>query len=284
LVMIVPFLVLAATAVRSRAVGEDGPRDEIIVSVLDVGQGDAMVIDGPGEEAEVVIDGGPGEDLSSKVANVLGRDRTLNMIILTHPHADHLAGLADMFARYSVEQVLTTGVRYASKGYDVFLDAVSASGATVTMAVRGQVYDFGEYSLEVLSPPHAMDGASIANLNNASVVIMMTDRRTGKRMLFTGDAEAEVESELVAAGASIAADVLKVSHHGSQDASSPAFLQAVDPSHAVLSVGAKNRFRHPHLRTLKRLGRTDATIWRTDRDGTVAFHFTPQGLSVVGAQ
>lgn len=324
LAVLVAVLVLAGTVIRA-AYERLIPREETNatrVVMLDVGQGDATIIDGPGD-AEVLIDGGPSPDLPHKIGRILGRDRTINLLILSHPHADHLVGLVSILERYEIGRVIVTGVSHTTSEYERFLTIIRDRKIPMTIAVAGQEYDVGPTHLNILAPAVSLADQRVEDLNASSIVIMatveknlnnkiqipnqiqITDTRAARdsdsavdsvpdirnasfRMLFTGDAGSDIEAELLeqfCPGApspcsALAADILKVGHHGSQTASSAEFLAAVHPTHAFISVGRGNDFGHPNTRTLKRLERASARIWRTDHNGMITAGVAPDGLLI----
>lgn len=319
---IVPLVLLLIAGISSfvRSARPPTPTTATRVTVLDVGQGDAMLIDGPGD-AEILVDGGPMENLTHTLRRLLGNDRTIDLLILTHPHADHLVGLAPILERYDVGRILMTGIVHTTQEYERFLEIVRDQKIPTTIAVAGQTYNIGPLHLEVLYPFDDLSGKRVENLNSSSIVAMFTVRAAScqlsaascaKRILLTGDAEADVETQLLARHCPIAAtvlppkstiveigdstkslptpcdvlraDVLKVPHHGSQDASSPAFLDAVRPQHAIISAGRKNDYGHPHRRALKRLERIGAKIWRTDQRGDVTVTISTDGLLVTSGR
>lgn len=294
---IVPLLALAVAAVsgatRPAPLGATVPR----AVVLDIGQGDAILLDQPGDGGEVLIDGGPDPSRTlDRLRAHLGADRTIDLVVLTHPHADHVAGLADVLKAYDVARVLTTGVVHTTATYERFLTTVAAQHIPVMIAEAGQTYEVGAFHLEVIAPLAPIREERIANLNDASIVLRASVARADPaeepaRMLLTGDAEEEVEAAMLARWCAdvpadapcpaLAADVLKAGHHGSETSSTVAFLRAVAPHHAIISVGAQNDYGHPHLRALRRLERAGASIWRTDRAGDVIVRFGPRGVDMV---
>lgn len=303
LAVLVPVLILVGSAIRSavhRALPATIPPETTRAIALDVGQGDAILLDGPGD-AEVLIDGGPSLDLPQQLRRELGDDRTIDLVVLTHPHADHLVGLTPVLDRYEVGRVLTTGVIHTTSEYEDFLTAIRDRHIPTTIAIAGQTYDIGPFHLEILHPFNDLSGTRVDNLNSSSIVMMTTVRfispplpegevegASKTRILLTGDAEEDVERALlerycperIAPCPRLQADVLKAGHHGSQTSSTTPFLDAIRPLHALISAGVRNDYGHPHRRALKRLERIGAQIWRTDRQGNLTVTFAPQGLSV----
>jgi len=238
------------------------------VAFLDVGQGDAILIKTP-DHQRILIDGGP----SNAVVNKLGEnlpffEKEIDLIILTHPHADHLDGLIEVLKRYEVKKILSTGVTHTTPDYLAWLEEIKNKNIPMEIAVAGQMFDFGGgVEMEILYPAEDLTGKSVENLNDTSIVAKLIFGQTS--FLFTGDAEMEVEEKLISGGADLKADVLKVGHHGSKNATGEDFLEKVQPRFAVISVGADNQFGHPNAMTLKRLEKIGAEILRTDEDGDI---------------
>ncbi len=231
------------------------PGDGLEVVFLDVGQGDAAFISTPAGR-QIVVDGGPGR---LDMVRFLGEhmppgDRTLDLVVLTHPHADHLTGLLETMERYEVGAVLERRVDYDGPGYAAWRELVEAEGALVVDAVPGQRIEMGDGAVvQVLGPPSRLLVGTESDVDNASVVVRIGYGEVS--FLLTGDMFREAEAALVSSGQHVQSDVLKVGHHGSRTSSSWAFLDAVRPAVAVISAGADNQFGHPHPETLGALGR-----------------------------
>ena len=202
---------------------------------------------------------------------------TLDYVIATHPHADHIGGMAAVLSAFAVNHFYMPDKTHTSKTFEHLIDTVEEKGLTIELAQAGKtIFDFGGVAAQFLAPNGEHD-----DLNNHSAVVMLTYNDC--RFLFMGDAEAESETEMLNAGYPLAADVLKVGHHGSNTASSEAFLKAVTPQYAVISCGAGNSYGHPSAETLALLDKFDVNIFRTDVDGTIVAtcdgeHITLEGL------
>ena len=265
---------LAAAAVLTTITAAAMPDDNLHVSFLDVGQGDAILIQTPAHQ-DILVDGGPsGRD----VVLALGKkmpfwDRTIDLVVLTHPDADHLTGLLEVLRRYRVVQVLFPAVDCDSALCDEWASVIEAEGATLTIARAGQRIDLGtdRVTVEVLNPLVPPPAHIPPDPNDSSVVLRVCAGRVS--FLLTGDMTNQLESELVKRRASLSSTVLKAGHHGSDTSTSQGFLAVVDPSVAVVSVGADNRFGHPSGGVVGRLAEEvgPGNIYRTDVHGTVEF-------------
>ena len=264
-----PVILLGAAAVVVWASALTRPDGLLHLYVLDVGQGDALLLVTPGGE-RMLVDGGPGK---SGVLAGLGRrwppwDRRLDLVVLSHPDADHVGGLAAVLERYRVGLVLDPQLEGHSGEAAAWLAGLRLEGATVVRAVRGQRIQLDPsagVSARVLWPPEARRLDLDPPTNNNAVVLLVEYGQIA--LLLTGDIEAPVEEALLASVAPIEADVLKVAHHGSAGSSGTDFIAAVKPRLAVISVGADNSFGHPAPAALERLA--GVAIRRTDRDGTI---------------
>ncbi len=244
------------------------PDGRLHVYFLDVGQGDAALIQTP-DGRQILVDGGPSPiALLNELAAVLPFwDRSLDLIVLTHPDGDHLTGLIPLFDRYRVSQVLDTTLSDTSSWAEAWRTVLARDQISRTIAVRGMRIPLGQAQLTVLHPgPQPLRGTA-ADDNNNAIVLRLDHGQIS--LLLTGDAESEAEADMLRAGLPLQADLIKVGHHGSQGATSAAFLAAVKPRVAIISVGAKNRFGHPHPAVLARLAAVQAEIFRTDRHGRI---------------
>lgn len=249
------------------------PDGRLHVAVLDVGQGDAILLTGD-RGGRILIDTGPDPDRVLRLLDgrVPAWDRHLALLVLTHPHEDHVGGAALLLERYRVDAIAEPGMRGPGPGYAALSAVVAARGIPDRHLARGDRITLDGAVMLVVWPLAGSvpsqapdDGRAI---NDASIVI---DVRFGaRRLLLTGDAEDDVDPQLLADGLGTASvDVLKVAHHGSRTATSAALLAALRPAVAIISVGAHNLYGHPAPETLARLEAVGARTYRTDRDGTV---------------
>jgi competence protein ComEC len=238
------------------------------VDFLDVGQGDAILIKTP-DHQRILIDGGPSNAALNKLGeNLPFFEKEIDLVILTHPHADHLDGLIEVLKRYEVKKILSTGVIHTTPDYLAWLEEIKNQNVPMEIARAGETLDFGGgIKMDIFYPTEDLTGKQVENLNDTSIVAKLIFGQTS--FLFTGDAETEMEEELINEGADLKADVLKVAHHGSKNATSQNFLEKVQPKFAIISVGADNQFGHPNAMTVKRLENIGAEIFRTDEDGDI---------------
>ncbi len=249
LILILLFLTSTATA-------------ELTVHFLDVGQGDAAIVLCDGEA--MMIDGGESK-YSQLIFSYLRKTLNLSYIdvmVASHPHADHVGGLSAALNACQVGVLYTPEADYPSKTWDSVLKYADAQGTPVIIPMPGDVFDLGGATVEVLGPLWYSN-----NTNDLSLIMRITYGDVS--FLFTGDAEWDEEHDLVEAGIDINADVLKVCHHGSSTSSSYVFLREVSPKYAVISVGEDNQYDHPTVETLSRLTDVGAVIYRTDEQGTI---------------
>jgi competence protein ComEC len=243
------------------------PDDKLRVSFLDVGQGDAILIQTP-DHQDILVDGGPSaQAISGELSQHLPFwDRTIELVVLTHPHLDHLTGLLEVLQRYKVQQVLCLDTDYQTPPEQEWLSLIQEKGIKATLARAGQMINLGaDETIDVINAVPDSSGPAMDN----GVVLRLSDGKVS--FLLTSDISQESELDLITRRADLSGTVLKVAHHGSDTSSSAAFLAVVDPQLAVISVGADNTFGHPGQETMARLTDTVGleNIFRTDQDGTV---------------
>ena len=258
--------VLLAISIASR------PDGLLHLTVLDIGQGDAILVEAPGG-GTMLVDGGPDPELTLRRigANLPFFARRIDLLVLSHPHQDHVAGLVDVLDRFRVGAVLHAGIPFGNPAYHRLLADAARTGVAVALLRSGQALDLGGATTgRILYPTQADAEAPLpeGDINNGSVVLRL--EFGGFSALLTGDAEAPIESALVARGLLEAVDVLKVGHHGSNSSTTPGFVDAVQPSIAITSSGAGNEYGHPAPETLATLAaRPRIVTFRTDLQGDV---------------
>ncbi len=248
------------------------PHQKMLVSFLNVGQGDSIFIRTP-DDYTVLIDGGPSANVLDELGEVVPiYNRTIDLIILSHPHADHVNGLVEVVKRFKVKQVLIVGTPYHNTFYKEFLRVINQNEISLNIARANNDIKVGDYVyIDILWPIKSMVGKHFENVNNASLSLRVLFE--GHSVLLTGDAEIEEESEIVASGFDLSANILKAGHHGSRTASSEIFLDKVDPETVVIQTGIQNEFGHPHKETLRKLFKREVKVRRNDLEGRVDFIF-----------
>lgn len=246
---------------------------ELNVYFIDIGQADACLLESGGHF--MMIDAGNNEDEQFIVEYLQGHNvDTLDYVIGTHPHADHIGGLDAVINQFEIENLYLPKVINNTKTFEDVLTAIEKKGMMVTTPIPGNEFYLNEISVQILAPVH-----SYSDLNNNSIVLKVTDGEIS--FLFTGDIEAEAEADILKSNSDLLATVLKVGHHGSSTSSSQPFIEAVKPQYAVISVGVDNSYGHPDETVLKRLLDAEAEIFRTDQNGTIHFSTDGKELEIV---
>lgn len=232
------------------------------VHFLDVGQGDSIYITCDGHH--MLVDAG-NNDKGSAVWGYLQQQgvETLDYVIGTHPDADHIGGLDVVLYKFDCGTIFMPDVENDTRTYEDVLQVLKDKGERATLPEVGDTYSLGKASFTIIAP----NGDYGADLNNASVGILLEHGENS--FLMTGDAEEEAEEDILKNGLDISADVYKAGHHGSNTASTEAFLEAVNPAYAVISCGEGNSYGHPHAEVLNRFRSMGVEVFRTDEQGTI---------------
>ncbi|MBI2591201.1 MAG: MBL fold metallo-hydrolase [Candidatus Brennerbacteria bacterium] len=231
---------------------------------LNIGQGDSQLVILP-DGIKILIDGGPnGSKLAEQLSEILNyNDRYIDLVVLSHPQADHFIGLIDVFKHYKVGAFISNGIEGTAKSFKELENAVNDSSAKKVVLLSGDLISYKDYFLKFLSPkPEFFD---LPDLNHGSLVILF--KAGGASALFTGDIGFE-EEDYLARNYDIDVDILKVAHHGSKYSSGGDFLKAVSPKISVIEVG-RNSYGHPTALALSRLAAVSSKIFRTDKDGVL---------------
>ncbi len=253
-------------------------RQNLLVNFFDIGQGDAIFIEAP-DGNQILIDGGPSDRILAKLGRELPFwDHSLDLLILTHSHADHVTGLLEVLKRYDIGMVLESGSEYGTPEYKEWQGLLEKKKVPVFIVSAGEKVQVGAgVWLDVLSPWENYVGVSLKNPHDANVSTKLYYGST--TILFMGDAEKSTEFRLLFESPQVLkSDVLKVGHHGSKTSSSQEFLAVIRPQIAVIQVGRKNRYGHPVQEVLDRLAAVGAKILRNDLDGDVVLE--SDGVSI----
>jgi beta-lactamase superfamily II metal-dependent hydrolase len=243
-------------------------RPHVAVHFIDIGQGDAALIIGPTGKT-VLLDSGPSKSWSA-LKHYLDQLKIthIDLLINSHPHADHIGNAARVIERYHVKAVLDLGFIYPIRVYSKMFDTIQAREVKLLLGRRGRTINMGgDAKIHILGPEEPFISNSRSDPNSNSIIFRLSYRN--QAALFTGDAEEETERRLLADPKSLRADLLKVAHHGSKHASSRAFLDATRPKHAVISCSERNRYGHPAPETLAGLRRFNIRPWVTADVGSV---------------
>lgn len=233
-------------------------KTQVAVHFIDVGQGDSILIQTPYKN--VLIDGGEKDSGVVDYLRGLGV-KELDIVIGTHPHADHIGGLIEVFEAFKVYEVIDPGVVHTTKTFEDYLRTIDRLDIKFTEGRAGDMRTLGgDVKLEIIHPK----SGSAEKVNNISIVAKLT--HSDISFLFTGDIEAEVEQELLFSDYDIESDILKVGHHGSNTSTSTSFLRKVKPKVAIIMLG-ENSYGHPHEEVLSRLKNIE--VYRTDIDGSI---------------
>jgi competence protein ComEC len=277
---------LAAAVALTVLAASARPDGRIRLSVLDVGQGDAILIEGE-RGGRLLVDGGPdGPSLLTALdERIPPWDRRIDVVVVTHPHEDHVGGLPALLERYRVGRAFENGMRGPGPAYEAWRAGLAAHRVPVAVLAAGDTLAVDSVRLRVLWPDRgsvpADPPATGSGINDHSVVLL--GEAGGGRFLLTGDTEEGVDPVLGGRGLP-RVDLLKVAHHGSRTATSGPFLDAVRPAFAFVSVGAGNDYGHPSTSTLARISARHARILRTDEAGTIVATFDGRAWTVAAGR
>ena len=272
------FLALSLAILIGLGLFYNPERERLRVTFIDVGQGDSALLEFPGGKT-MLIDGGgifdDSFDIGEKVVasylwyRWIGR---LDVLVLSHPHPDHLNGLRSILRLFKVREVWDAGQPYNTPTYLAFQEELRRRKIPYRILERGFEYQgFRPVSISVLHPPGSFlvgsERGSFSDENSNSLVLRV--KFGDVAFLFPGDIEIEAEEEILKKGVEVQAQVIKVPHHGGRTSSSPPFLEKVRPGFAVVSAGIRNPFRHPHQEAMERYKKIGAELYRTDMNGAV---------------
>ncbi len=243
--------------------GAEYEGSRLVVHFIDVGQGDATLIECDGEA--MMIDGGD-NDASDIVYTYLKKNNIdyLKYIVATHPDADHIGGLSGALNAVSgVDYAYCSELEYDTKTFQNFKKNLNIKNVELEIPTLGSTFNLGSASCQVIGPFKSEER------NENSIVVRITFGETS--FLFMGDADHDEENDLMKSGYEIKSDVIKIGHHGSADSSSKRFIKKVSPTYAIVSSGKNNQYRHPHEETLALLKKEKINLFRTDMQGDIIF-------------
>jgi len=250
---------------------------QLKVTFFNVGQGDSIFIE-TNDGYQILIDGGPDSTVLEKLAEEMPfYDRTLDLIILTHPEHDHMAGLIEVLKRYKVKNILWTGVIRDTTEYKEWQRLIKEEEADIFIAKYGLKIKLMDNYIDILYPFESLETQEIENSNDTSIIARLVFDTNS--FLFTGDAGIDVENKLIEGNIYLGSDVLKIGHHGSKYSTGEVFLEAVNPELAVIQVG-KNSYGHPTEEVLARLEKFAIKVLRNDLDGDIKIVSDGRNLKV----
>ena len=239
--------------------------ESLIVHFIDVGQGDAILIQH--DNKTMLIDGGNRYNwVADKLSSYLHKQgvETVHAMVGTHPHADHIGGLPAVIEEFEVKKIYDSGRVHTTMTYENYLKLIDEEDIPFNTPRRGDEIELGDLRFEVLHPTEDVEDYS---LNDASIVLRLEYENVS--FLFTGDAEYSSEMEMLDSGKNLKANILKVGHHGSSTSTNKQFLTAVEPDVAIIQVGEDNRFGHPNTEVLELLEAHDVDIYKNDIHGDI---------------
>ena len=247
-------------------------KNQLTLSFLDVGQGDAILIQTP-EYKNILIDAGPDgkvvEELSQKL-NFF--NQKIDLFILTHPDLDHYGGIMDAFQKYPIKKVMITGISGTSKLYSAFISELRERDVPIIYPNSDEDIQISQHAyLDILYPfeGQSLIGQEVKNKNDTSISLIIRDGEGNPLVLLTGDGEEDEEIELLLSGQDLQAPIFKLGHHGSKTSNTQGILSAVSAQTFVVSAGKDNKFGHPHEEVLARLA--DEEVRSTAEEGTLTF-------------
>lgn len=246
-------------------------KNHYTVTFADVSQGDSVVIRTP-TNCTMVIDGGVPNLLTDQIKKYLPpTENKIDLMVLSHPHLDHMGGLIQLLNRYKVENIFTTGVKYGSSFYTEFERIQSRDKIETRYVKAHEQYYLCGLIIEIIYPHKILIGQELENVNNASIVLRLKIK--DKWIYFSGDAELEAEEEIVKTDLNLESYIMKAGHHGSKTSNSLELLERVNPEYLVIQSGEGNSYGHPNIETLEKAEQLGIKIRRNDIEGSITFVF-----------
>jgi competence protein ComEC len=252
--------------------------DSLQVAFMDIGQGDSILLTTP-HHKHILIDGGPDTTVLTRLGEEMRfYDHDIDLMIASHNHSDHIAGLNEALRRYNVKQMWISGAIHTTNEYIEMLQEIKNHGVPTEVVWKGKTADIDGVHLEVLHPLESKQGSQPEDQHDATIVAMATYGQ--KKILLTGDINEGHEQAIIGSGAALEADILKVPHHGSKSGLALNFLNAINPQYAIIQSGRDNSFGHPAQSILDKLASKGVTVFRNDTQGTILAITNGQMLSV----
>jgi beta-lactamase superfamily II metal-dependent hydrolase len=251
--------------------------EELVITVLDVGQGDSILIQTPNKH-EFLVDGGPNDAVVDQLGQVLPFwQRRIDGLLPSHPQADHINGFVDVLARYKVINYFNTPAEADISSYKSIMNTLEQENITKDYFLAGEeIKTDDNVYLSSLWPKSDTNWQDIADLNDVAEVFVLQFHYF--KAIFTGDAGANVDQQIINQSPDV--DMLKVGHHGSATGTDQQWLETIKPEISVISVGKDNKYGHPAVSTLRQLTSVGSQIWRTDQSGRITITVNQAGISV----
>ncbi|KMT22762.1 ComEC/Rec2 family competence protein [Clostridium cylindrosporum] len=247
---------------------------QLEVSVIDVGQGDAIFIKTP-DRKNILIDTGSKDEKDKLYSFLSSKDiKNIDILVGTHPHEDHIGNMPSVIKDFTIGKVYMPKVTHTSKTFKDTMSSIREKSLKITSPKSSEILNLGDVKIEFIAP----NSKSYKDLNNYSIVVKLTYGRNS--FMLMGDAEKYSEKEIISKGYQLKSDVIKLGHHGSFSSSSKKFIEKVNPKYAVVSCSKNNEYGHPHRETIKLLENLNISLIKTYESGTVTFISDGKNINV----
>ncbi|MGG5462275.1 ComEC/Rec2 family competence protein [Clostridium sp. B9] len=270
-------IILLSFAIFSYKIVSPLEKHNFLVHFIDVGQGDSILIQA--NNKNLLIDSGT-EDSIDHLVKYLKKSKVkkLDYIIATHPHADHIGGMNVIIDKFNVGSFFAPKVSHTNESFKSMITSLKNKNLPINIlnSKKDISIDLGKNTnIKILAPTDK----DYENINNYSPIIKIYYGKTS--FLFTGDAEEELENEVLSENFILKANVLKIGHHGSNTSTSEEFLKEIQPQVAIISAGLDNSYGHPNYITLQKLNDNNVRVLRTDEDGTIVISSNGNNINVL---